>query len=160
MNIRKCPGTAIQIDNMGKFSTVYQIKHKLLQFTLAIKKPPTSGRLFICQSKTQSTNCYLFDFLGLMALSILAISFFCQRSTNAAIAFSFFSAIFSSRTWRFLVAITSALACFSAAFVAAIRSLIFRRASAAASSLFGPAAVFTSDGEPLFFWQVSSLPCA
>ena len=39
-----------------------------------------------------------------MALSILAISFFCQRSTNAAIAFSFFSAIFSSRTWRFLAA--------------------------------------------------------
>jgi len=110
---------------------------------------------FLCQFKDNVYLLVFLYFLVLMALFILAISFFCQRSTKAAIAFSFFSAIFSSRAWRFLVAATSALACFSAAFVAAIRSLIFLRASAVTSSLLEPAALSTSDGEPLFFWQAS-----
>ena len=87
-----------------------------------------------------------------MALLILAISFFCQRSINADIAFSFFSAIFSSIAWRFLAARTSALACFSAAFVAAIFSRIFLRASAAESGFRVAVALAASDDDPFFSW--------
>jgi hypothetical protein len=73
---------------------------------------------------------------GLMAFSILAISFLDQLSRNLAMAASFFSDILIKRSWRFRVAATSALASATAAAAAFTRSLSFCVAAAALTLAF------------------------